>query len=228
MKLSKKSIEVFKYFSTLSTSILVREGNVLRARNAAKTIATKAILDESFPEEFTIYSIPEFLKTVNLFNEPEIEFNGSHMVISEGQLKVRYMYADKELYKNAPNNEDFVPSDVSWGINLKLDDTELQNIQKAANVLNLNTVSFTQDGIVVYSDKNKDSNNFKMNYSSDLVFTGGQHPEDFEINFPTTSLDVYTGKYSLEFFCSKRTGVKLVNEDSSMTVWLASNPSTRV
>lgn len=227
MKMSKKSIEVFKYFSSLSPSILVREGKVLRARNGAKTIAAKAILDDSFPEEFVIYSIPEFLKTINLFNEPEIEFNETHMIIQEGNLKVRYMYANKELYQNAPNNEDFVPTNVKWGLVLSLDKTELMNIQKSSNVLNLNTVSFTQSGIVVYNDKNKDSNNFKMNYSSELVFTG-EHPEQFEINFPTENLDVYEGNYELSFFCSARTGVKLTNEEDNVTIWLASNPSSKV
>lgn len=227
MKMSKKTIDVFKYFSSLSPSILVREGKVLRARNGAKTIAAKAILDDSFPEEFVIYSIPEFLKTINLFNEPEIEFNETHMIIKEGNLKVRYMYANRELYQNAPTNEDFVPANVKWGLVLTLDKTELMNIQKSSNVLNLNTVSFTQSGIVVYNDKNKDSNNFKMNYSSELVFTG-EYPEQFEINFPTENLDVYEGNYELDFFCSSRTGVKLTNKEDSVTIWLASNPSSKV
>jgi hypothetical protein len=227
MKLSKKTIDVFKYFSTISPSILVRQGNILRARNATKTIATKAILDESFPEEFIIYSIPEFLKTINLFNEPEIDFNGTHMIISEGQLKVRYKYTPPELYTNPPANEDFVATGVKWALNLKLDETELQNIQKASNVLNLNTVSFTESGIVVYNDKNKDGNNFKMEYSTPLNYDG-EHPETFQINFPTSNLDVYSGIYTFDFFCRERSGVKLTNEDSSMTIWLASNPSTVV
>jgi hypothetical protein len=137
------------------------------------------------------------------------------------------MYTNPELYTNAPPNEDFVATGVKWGLNLKLDETELQNLQKASNVLNLNTVSFTQDGIVVYRDNNKDSNNFKMNYSSPLQFSG-EHPETFEINFPTTNLDVYSGIYTFDFFCRDRTGVKLSNEDQTMNIWLAANPSTKV
>lgn len=227
MKLSAKTIDILKYYSTLSPSILIREGNVLRTRNQAKTIASKAILSESFPEEFVIYSIPELLKTLNLFNEPDIEFNQSHMVITEGSLKVRYMYSSTELYTNSPEDKDFVPSDVNWSMIVKLDKTELANLQKASNVLNLNTVSFTKDGIVVYSDKNKDSNNFKMGYTVPLEFTGDV-PDLFEINFPSVNLDVYAGNYELDFFCGRRSGVKLTNTEDAVTVWLASNPSSIV
>lgn len=227
MLLSQKTIEIFKYFSNISPSILVRSGNVLRARNAAKTILTKAVLEDSFPEDFVIYSIPEFLKTINLFNEPNIEFDSTHMLISEGGLKVRYMYSPIELYQNAPNDEDYNPEDINWSMKLTLEESDLANIKKASSVLNLNTISFTQDGIVVYKDKDKDSNNFKMQYPSDVVYSGNS-PEDFEINFPTESFDVYSGKYELSFFCSKRSGVKMINEESNVTIWLASNPSSRV
>jgi hypothetical protein len=110
---------------------------------------------------------------------------------------------------------------------VKLDKTELTNIQKASGVLNLNTVSFTESGIVVYSDKNKDSNNFKMNYSTELEFSG-EKPDTFEINFPSANLNLFEGDYVADFFCSKRTGVKLTNEVDGVSVWLAANPSSNV
>lgn len=227
MVLSQKTIEIFKYFSNLSPTILVRQGNILRARNGTKTILGKAVLDETFPEDFIIYAIPEFLKTVNLFKEPNVEFNETHMVIGDGGFKVRYMYAPKELYPDPPKNEDFSPADINWGMKLTLDESDLANIKKASTVLNLNTVSFTQDGIVAYSDKNKDANNFKMDYPNTPIYAG-THPEEFEINFTTESLDLYAGTYDLDFFCSKRSGCKLTNEADGVTVWLASNPSSRV
>lgn len=227
MKLSKKTIEIFKYFSNISPSILVRKGNVLRARNGAKNILTKAVLDESFPEEFTLYSIPEFLKTINLFNEPDIEFKDTHMVISEGGVSVRYMFSPSELYTTFPEDSDYNPTNLDWSMKLSLDESDLANIKKASSVLNLNVISFTQDGIVVFNDKNRDSNNFKMKYESELEYSGN-NPSEFEINFPAESFDVYAGSYSLDFFCSKRSGVKLTNVADDLTVWLASNPSSRV
>lgn len=227
MKLSKKTIEIFKYFSNISPSILVRKGNVLRARNGAKNILTKAVLDESFPEEFTLYSIPEFLKTINLFNEPDIDFKDTHMVINEGAVSVRYMYSASELYTTFPDDSDYNPANLNWSMKLSLDEADLANIKKASSVLNLNVISFTQDGIVVFNDKNRDSNNFKMKYESELVYSGDS-PTDFEINFPTESFDVYAGNYELDFFCSRRSGVKLTNVADDLTVWLASNPSSRI
>lgn len=227
MVLSQKTIEIFKYFSNLSPTILVRQGNILRARNGTKTILGKAVLDETFPEDFIIYAIPEFLKTVNLFKEPNVEFNETHMVIGEGGFKVRYMYAPKELYPDPPKNEDFAPTEINWSMKLTLDEADLANIKKASTVLNLNTVSFTQEGIVAYSDKSKDANNFKMDYPNAPVYTG-THPDEFEINFTTEALDLYSGTYEFDFFCAKRSGAKLTNAADGVTVWLASNPSSRV
>jgi hypothetical protein len=227
MILSQKTIEIFKYFSNLSPTILVRQGNILRARSVGKTILTKAVLDETFPEEFVIYSIPEFLKTINLFKEPNVEFNETHMLISESGFKVRYLYTPMELYPDPPKNEDFTPSDVNWGMSMELCESDLVNIKKASTVLNLNTVSFTQEGIVAYSDKDKDANNFKMDYPSDVTYTGN-YPDDFEINFMTESLDVYSGKYKLDFSCGRRSSIKMTNEVDNLSIWIASNPSSRV
>lgn len=230
MKLSQKTIEIFKYFSTLSPSILVREGNVLRTRNVSKTISTKAELTESFPKEFTLYSIPEFLKTINLFTEPDIEFLDTHMMIEEGALKVRYMYTPPELYQNAPENKDYVPTNVNWTMKLTLTEQELNNIQKSSNVLNLNTVSFTEEGILVFSDKNKDANNFKMAYQSkpELKDVSGKIPKKFSINFPSINFNLFTGEYVAEFSCSNRTSVKLTNIQDAVTIWVAASPSSSV
>jgi hypothetical protein len=236
MKLSRKTIEVFKYFSSLSPQILVREGNVLRARNGGKTISAKAVLEESFPQNFIIYSIPEFLKTINLFNEPDIEFNDTHLTIEEGALKVRYMYADEVLYKNAPANQDYEPANVGWSLSLDLSEDDLSNLQKAANVLSLDTISFTQDGIVLFSASNPGANNFKMGYTiaPDIKSVDRDSPDTFSINFPSESFNLFSGAYKAEFSCGtivgeqSRTSLKLTNEEANVTVWLAATTGSIV
>lgn len=227
MKLTAKTIDILKYFSTISPSILIREGNIIRARNVPKTLFIKAELEEAFPLEFYMSSIPEFLKTINLFNEPEIEFNEKNMIIHEGSLKVRYMYSEMDLCIDPPQNQDYNPENVNWNMNFVMAKQELDNIQKVSRVLNLDTISFTNSEIEVYNHKVRDKNNFKTSYTETMTTTG-EVPESYEINFKTEYLDLYPGNYDLDFYCSKRTCVKMTNQEDKVTVWAAANPSSSV
>ena len=41
-----------------------------------KNILAEAEVSEKFESEFAIYDLPEFLRSVELFEKPELKFNG--------------------------------------------------------------------------------------------------------------------------------------------------------
>ena len=227
VKLSKRTIDVFKYLSLISPSILIREGNVLRSRNAARTVLSRVEIDEEFPKEFLIYDIPSLLRVINLFDTPDIEFFDTHMIISQDNAKIRYMYSAAELFPNPPGKDDFTPTNINWGMNLFLDEADIQNYLKAANVMNLDTISFTESGIVLFDSNNAEANNFEVEYKNECEFTGDQ-PETFNINFKTQNFAVYSGDYTASFFCGGQVGVALTSSDEKVKVWLSSLPSSSV
>lgn len=227
MKLSKRTIDIIKYLNTICPSILIREGNVLRTRNLSRTVLAKMQIEEEFPNEFLIYDISSFLRVLNLFDEPDVEFFDTHMIISQGTAKIRYMYSAKELFTMAPSNEDFVPSDTRWGMKVRLEQAEITNYLKAAAVMNLDIISFTKDNVILFDSKNKDSNNFTVGYHNECEFTGNA-PASFAINFKTSDFNIYTGAYTADFFCGKMTGVTMTSEDLNSIVWLGSQPSSSV
>ena len=86
MKLSNKTLEVLKNFSNINQNILIEEGNVLRTISTMKNILGRATIEESFPKEFGIYDLNEFLGVLSLTKDSEIELdNESYLTINSGK-----------------------------------------------------------------------------------------------------------------------------------------------
>ena len=231
MKLSKKTLNAFKYLSTIYPSILVRSGDVLRSRNTSKTALVKAKIYESFPIDFVIYDISNFLKVANLFSEPNIDFvgdtNSGYMELSEGTAKVRYKFASPELHTNIPPNDDFVPKNITWAMTVKLDQNEISNIISATKAMALDIISFTQSGIKLSNSHSKDFTNFEIEYQNPVSYTGDA-PDEFSMNFATANFNLVDGDYIMETFCGTQTGAKFMLSDESISMWLGSLPSSKV
>lgn len=233
MKLSKKTVDALKYISTIHPSILIRSGSVLRARNAAQNAMTKVVIDESFPMDFVIYDIRGFLKVVDLFNEPDIEFFGTtdsgYMELSEGNVKIRYRFSHPELHTNVPDDVDYQPKNLLWGMQVKLDASEIRNLLSASRVMGLDVVSFTRNSVKLSSSKDKSFTAFEAPYMNAPVL-GDDASEAFSINFPTSNLMLYDdSSYEADFFiCSGPKGVKLTKDGGDVTLWLGALPSSEV
>ena len=61
MKLSEKTLNILKNFSSINQSILVKQGNQLRTISVAKNILAEAEIKEDFPRDFAIYDLNQFL-----------------------------------------------------------------------------------------------------------------------------------------------------------------------
>ena len=56
-------------------------------------------MTEKFEDEFAIYDLPEFLRSVELFEKPELKFNGGGYVnISQSKQSIKYFFlSDKSV-----------------------------------------------------------------------------------------------------------------------------------
>jgi len=95
MKIDANTITILKNFAKINKSIIVNPGNVLRTISSGKTIMAKATVTTSFDKKFVIYDLDRFLSTLSLFNDPELSFKDTHVVISEGNKTTKYFYADE-------------------------------------------------------------------------------------------------------------------------------------
>ena len=91
MKLSDKTVGILKNFSTINQNILIKEGSKLRTMSTMKNILAEADVPETFPTDFGIYDLNEFLGVLTLAKDADIQFEDSHMTVSSGKTKIKYM-----------------------------------------------------------------------------------------------------------------------------------------
>ena len=74
MKLSSYTTSVLKNFATINQNLLIRKGNELLTMSAMKNVYGRANIEETFPKEFAIYDLNEFLAALSIFAVPILEF----------------------------------------------------------------------------------------------------------------------------------------------------------
>ena len=90
MKLSEKTLNILKNFSSINQSILVKQGNQLRTISVAKNILAEAEIKEDFPRDFAIYDLNQFLNGLSLHQDPEMDFSpDSYVTIREGKASCK-------------------------------------------------------------------------------------------------------------------------------------------
>ena len=98
MNLSSDTVNVLKNFSDINQNILVKPGNKIQTISTMKNILAEAEVSEKFEDEFAIYDLPEFLRSVELYEKPELKFNGgTNVKISQSSQSIKYFFADKSV-----------------------------------------------------------------------------------------------------------------------------------
>lgn len=134
MKLSQKTNEVLKNFSSINNSLLFNEGTVLRTVSPTKSVMGRAQVTESFPRQFAIYDLNQFLGSVSLLDDPDFDFGDSSLTAKNGAGSIRYFYADPSMIVTPPEKDINLPS---VEVQFKLEAKTLRATLQAANVLGL-------------------------------------------------------------------------------------------
>ena len=165
MNLSSDTVAVLKNFSDINQNILVKPGNKVQTISTMKNILAEAEISEKFDSEFAIYDLPEFLRAVELFQKPSLNFNGgSNVQIADSNSKqsIKYFFADKSVIVAPTKNITMPDKEVTF--TLKKDD--FARLQKGVMTLNLPDVAVKGDGksitLVATDKKNKSSNDYSI------------------------------------------------------------------
>lgn len=218
MKLSEHTITILKNFSTINQSILIKQGSNIRTISILKNIYAEANVTETFPKDFAIYDLNEFLNGLSLHQNPDLDFSKeSYLTIREGKRKVKYFYADPEVIKSPPDKEIKLPSQ---DICFQLEHSQLDKLKKAAAVYKLPDLSVVgEDGIIqlVVRDKNNDTSN---EYSLEV----GETDQNFVFNFKEENIKIIPGSYDV--IISKELSAKFMNEKYNLTYFIALEPDS--
>ena len=192
MKLNNETVDILKNFSTINQNILVKEGSELRTMSTMKNILGTATVPETFPKEFGIYDLNEFLGVLTLHQTPELEFNNdSYLTIRGGSTKSTYFFSDHSILVTPPPVFNAPETDVSF----KVTKEAMSNVSKASAVMQLPDLVFTgtsQGVTMAVTDlKNTTSNQFEESWE----YTGDKA---FQFNYKVEHLKMIPGNYIVD------------------------------
>jgi len=218
MKLSDKTVNILKNFSSINQSILFKEGNKLRTISVMKNILAEAEIDEDIPKDFGIYDLNQFLNGLNLHSSPDLDFdNDGYVVIKEGRSRSKYFFADQNVIVTPPDKEINLPSE---DVTFDLDTQQLDKLLKAAAVYQLPDLSVVGEAgvvkLVVRDKKNDTSNDFSI-----IV---GETSSEFVFNFKVENIKIIPGTY--EITVSQKLLAKFTNKNYDLTYYIALEPDS--
>ena len=166
LNLSKETIDTLSNFAAISNSMIIPAGNRIRVINESSTCIAYGDVEETFPTEFALYDISQFLSVQSLVPEGLITFDSGHLTISnKNRTTLNYQYSDPEFITSAPETVDFP---YSGAVEFGLTDQIRDSIIKATERLKLNAISFVSDAgsdeiyAAAFDEKDQDKNNFRI------------------------------------------------------------------
>ena len=81
MNMNKDTLTVLKNFAGINKYMRISKGNVLMIFNPSLPLFARAEISDFFPKEFSIYDLNQWLSTLSLFEDPDIDFGDKQMVI---------------------------------------------------------------------------------------------------------------------------------------------------
>lgn len=218
MKLSENTFNLLKNFSGINQSISVKSGNTIRTISVAENILAEANVEETFPKNFSIYDLNEFLGGMSLMRGADMEFGSDHYVkIKNNRSAIKYFFADSSLIKQAPDQGIKVPS---ADVNFVLSESDIQSLTRAAAVYQLPDFSVIGDStnvtVLVRDKENDTSNTFSINV--------GQTDDEFVLNMKVENLKLIKGDYDVVM--SKRLISRFTNKSIPVTYWIALEPDS--
>ena len=227
MKLSDKTLSVLKNFSTINQSIFFKQGKKLRTISMMKNILAEATIDEEFPKDFGIYDLNQFLNGMGLHQSPELDFsNDGYVVIKEGKMRSKYVFADANVIVTPPDKPLELPSeDVSFDLSIQ----QLDKLIRAAAVYQLPDLAVVgENGVVrilVRDKKNDTSNIFSITVGeTDVEFSFNFKVENIKIPCDPTSAKVLPHNY--EVVVSQKLLSRFTSKDNDLTYYIALEPDS--
>ena len=219
MKLSDKTINLLKNFSSINQSILIKEGDSIRTISVMKNILAEAKVPEEFPKDFGIYDLYQFLNAISsLHVNPELDFsNNEYLMIREGKKRNRFFFADPNVIVSPPEKSISLPSE---DVCFELDTQVLGTLMKAAAIYQVPDLSVVGEAgvvkLVVHDKKNDTSNTHE-----EVV---GETDEDFCFNFKVENIKILPGTY--EVVVSKKLLSRFESKNHELTYYIALEPDS--
>ena len=218
MKLSEQTVSILKNFSTINQNLVIKEGSEILTVSAMKNIVSRAEVEETFPVEFAIYDLNEFLSCMSLFTNPDLEFEEDFALITEAgssNRSLKYWYSEPSVV-TTPSKEVTMPSvEVEFPMNSGI----LSEVQKAAAVIGAPDMVLEDDELRVTDKKNDTANS----YSTSLD-TKSDDDASYKFWFKVENLKLLPGDYDVQV--SEKRISHFQNKKTPIEYWIALEPES--
>ena len=189
MKFNKRTIEILKNFASINQGLLFREGNVLRSKNVIGTILSEAAVPDVFPKEFAVYDLNEFLSVMSLFQDADVTFEQSYILIKSKTNTVKYFYSSPSVVISPdPTKNITLPSvDVKFTLTAEA----LEQVLKASAIMKLDTLGISKKGVRAFILNTPASNDFFVDVDMETEIEN-------ELQLKIDNLKLIPGEYKVE------------------------------
>jgi hypothetical protein len=218
INISTNTMAVLRNFATINSSILIREGNVLKTISVGENAIAQYRCEETFPQTFGIYELSKFLSGLSLFDNPTLDFENQDYVTIKGKGRsARYYFSNPEITLKAAPDKDikFPGADMEFDITQE----DISALQKAWNIYEIPDLKFHSiGGSVVLSlvDKeNETSNVFSLNLP-------GDNTGEYEVFMKMENIRLLPGNYRVKI--SKHLITEWKHSTLDLTYYIALEP----
>ena len=209
MKMSKETIALIKNFSQINSNIVIKPGNRLATMTTARNIIAEATVAETFPVDFGIYDLHEFLGTLSLFSDPDLSFTNQVLTITEtaaGSAKnsLKYYSANMNVLTDVPALKAFPTPDIEFDLSAQT----LQHVLRVASVLKVSDISIIGDGNTITIQVGDKSRSAANTFNTEL----GTTDKVFRINYKVENLRMISDSYKVSIGNKKNSRFTAANQ----------------
>lgn len=170
MKFNEETMSVLKSFSGINPGLIFKPGQTIRTMSPQKTVIASAIVDETFETSAAVYDLSRFLASVSMFESPDIKFGKDRFTIADKQSSISYTFASENMVI-APPASDLADFDTPVAV-VDVEWDDIQNVIRAAGILQLPEIAFTSTGngvimLAAVDAKNPTADRFDVAIASD-------------------------------------------------------------
>lgn len=205
MKLSKDTVTLFKNFAGINSNLLLKQGNKLATISTQKNVMSDTVVSETFPADFGIYDLNEFLGAMSLFEDPELDFSDKYVTIKEGGASIKYFAAEIGNLVVPQKAIVFPEAEIEFTLTA----TMLNMIQKTASVLRATDLQIVGDGskmVIQVGDKKNATGN---TYNAQV----GSTDKEFKVNLKVENLKMLPGDYLVSISSKKISRFKATSSE---------------
>ena len=190
MKLSNETVSVLKNFSTINQNLVIKSGSTITTMSAMKNIVAKADVKENFPQDFAIYDLNEFLSVITFFENPELQFEDSFVVVTEegSRTRARYFFSDPSVV-TTPTKPITMPE---CEVKLNISSDILDRITRGASVIGAPDLALESGTLKATDKKNDTANDFQMDIEVE------SDSNDYKFWFKVENLKLIPDSYDVQ------------------------------